>query len=318
MKIIGCTPLISLCIPTYNRGNYLKRCIESIIVQEEFRNGTVEIVISDNASDDNTQEIVREYAEKYHNIIYSRNEVNVRDKNFPIALGLGKGLLRKLCNDTLIFKPESIKYMCEIVKIYENDRPHLFWSNGQLENVEELKMDNFREFVLDASFWITSIACFSIWENECENIENDIDGVELLLWQVRKCLELCQKKDGAVIVNRELSKVQSVEKKNISYGLYNVFYINYFKLLDPYFFSNKLTANDREFLEKDLLFNFFIDWSIRWELLNRNFKYSEKENLKSEIKNQYGRKPYWRHYIKIYRRKKVKMKIMLLLKSLSK
>ena len=66
-------------------------------------------------------------------------------------------------------------------------------------------MDNFREFVLDASFWITSIACFSIWENECENIENDIDGVELLLWQVRKCLVI-----GTIMANCLIIKQQKI------------------------------------------------------------------------------------------------------------
>ena len=47
-------PLVSICIPTYNRVEQLKITMESIMAQPEFREGKVEIVISDNASDDDT------------------------------------------------------------------------------------------------------------------------------------------------------------------------------------------------------------------------------------------------------------------------
>ena len=43
-------PLVSICIPTYNRVEQLKITMESIMAQPEFREGKVEIVISDNAS----------------------------------------------------------------------------------------------------------------------------------------------------------------------------------------------------------------------------------------------------------------------------
>ena len=45
-------PLLSICIPTYNRSYYLKECLDCIVCQ--FRDkevcDQVEIVISDNAS----------------------------------------------------------------------------------------------------------------------------------------------------------------------------------------------------------------------------------------------------------------------------
>ena len=96
-------PLLSLCIPTYNRSQYLKKSIDSIICQQEFLRGKVEIVISDNASEDDTREVAEAYLKKYDNIFYNRNEMNVRDKNFPIVLHEAHGILRRLCNDTLIF-----------------------------------------------------------------------------------------------------------------------------------------------------------------------------------------------------------------------
>ncbi len=75
-------PLLSICIPTYNREKYLKECLDSIINQEWFNEQEIEIVISDNASVDNTTEIVKSYQKKYNNIKYFRNEENIwADRN---------------------------------------------------------------------------------------------------------------------------------------------------------------------------------------------------------------------------------------------
>ena len=57
-------PLLCICIPTYNRSKNIKRSLDSIVNQNEFLNRTVEIVISDNASADDTEEVVKPYLEE--------------------------------------------------------------------------------------------------------------------------------------------------------------------------------------------------------------------------------------------------------------
>jgi abequosyltransferase len=78
--------LLSICIPTYNRAHYLDESLSSL--GSQF-NGSpdllkkVEIVISDNASPDNTAEVVAEHQKKYSNIKYFRNDKNLgADKNY--------------------------------------------------------------------------------------------------------------------------------------------------------------------------------------------------------------------------------------------
>ena len=72
-------PILSICIPTYNRENYLKKLLDSIVVQKDFiETNDVEIVINDGPSRDNTEELVREYQEKYKGKIrYFRNTIAV-------------------------------------------------------------------------------------------------------------------------------------------------------------------------------------------------------------------------------------------------
>ncbi|MDD3687968.1 MAG: glycosyltransferase, partial [Bacteroidales bacterium] len=60
---------ITTVIPTYNQKHYLEKAIESAIFQEgDFIH---EILVSDDGSDDGTVEIVREYEEKYPNLIFN-------------------------------------------------------------------------------------------------------------------------------------------------------------------------------------------------------------------------------------------------------
>lgn len=55
-------PLVSICIPTYNSASYLRESLDSVAAQT-YR--PIEVIISDNASIDDTVAIAREYEERY-------------------------------------------------------------------------------------------------------------------------------------------------------------------------------------------------------------------------------------------------------------
>ena len=63
-------PLFSVIIPTYNRGEKLKRAIESVIKQT-YNN--YEIIVCDDGSNDNTKEIITDYS-SFDNLKYIWNE----------------------------------------------------------------------------------------------------------------------------------------------------------------------------------------------------------------------------------------------------
>lgn len=68
-------PLVSVCTITYNHEKYIAEAIDSFLMQEtDFH---FEIVIDDDCSTDNNAQIIKEYADKFPNII----KVNLREKN---------------------------------------------------------------------------------------------------------------------------------------------------------------------------------------------------------------------------------------------
>ncbi|AOY78700.1 glycosyltransferase family 2 protein [Moorena producens JHB] len=68
------SPLVSIGMPVYNGANFIKDAIEGILSQtfEDF-----ELIISDNASTDDTEEICRAYAAQDQRIHYYRNQKNL-------------------------------------------------------------------------------------------------------------------------------------------------------------------------------------------------------------------------------------------------
>lgn len=60
-------PLVSIRCLTYNHEPYIRQCLEGFVMQKT--NFAFEAIVHDDASTDGTADIVREYAQKYPNII---------------------------------------------------------------------------------------------------------------------------------------------------------------------------------------------------------------------------------------------------------
>lgn len=115
-------PLLSLCIPTYNRERCLKDCLDSIVSQ--FNNpdifNQVEVVISDNNSNDNTEKLVQEYRKKWNNIKYFKSNKNLGfDRNVLNVVDRAQGEYCWLLGDDDGLFPDAIGYMLEKLKLRE-------------------------------------------------------------------------------------------------------------------------------------------------------------------------------------------------------
>lgn len=86
-------PLVSVCIPTYNRAERLRRAVAKLLACD-YPN--LEIVISDNGSSDHTQQVGTELAQASPQVRYFRHPVNqgpTRNFEFARAQATGKYFL---------------------------------------------------------------------------------------------------------------------------------------------------------------------------------------------------------------------------------
>lgn len=308
-------PLISICIPTYNRCDYLKKTLDSIIEQESFDFENVELIISDNNSTDSTKDLCTGYVKQFKNIKYFRNDENIADKNFSTVLSKGCGNLLKLCNDTLLFNEGSLKKLLQYSELYVKEKPVIFMDNSGTNN-EVKVLDNLESFLYQVSYNITWIGGFCIWKDDFEKFGNNYDGCDKKLWQVPVLLNYIQAKEKAIIVSDKLFTIQTVQGKNISYGLYKVFYENYLSFFHRY--NNVISKDLFNWLEKDLLFSFFPYWMVQFKLQNKDLHYSDSENLVLLIKKAYSDKEYYRDFKKMYLKMLIKAYIKSRLSKLKK
>jgi glycosyltransferase involved in cell wall biosynthesis len=74
---------VSVIIPIYNEEKYIEKCLDSVLNQDY--KGEVEIILVDGGSTDRTLDIVRNYINKYDNIVLLNNPRKI----FPTAMNIG-------------------------------------------------------------------------------------------------------------------------------------------------------------------------------------------------------------------------------------
>jgi abequosyltransferase len=102
---------LSLCIATYNRGQFIGEMLESIVGQIC---AGVEIIIVDGASPDNTPEVVRHYTSRYSFIHYFREAQNSGvDADYDRAVGYANGEYCWLLADDDVLSPKAVSRVLE-------------------------------------------------------------------------------------------------------------------------------------------------------------------------------------------------------------
>mgnify|MGYP002623957689 CR=1 FL=1 len=290
-------PLVSICIPTYNRSEYLLHSLKSLSEQIAKHDGEVEVVISDNASTDDTKEVCENFCKRNKFFHYYRNDINVKDKNFGISLSRGNGELLKLSKDTAIYKPDAVERLLNAYNKYVETKPQLYFSNNNFVNTKTKRKEydalNKEDFMLDASYWITDILSFSVWKEDFLKVCNDSEGYELNLWQVDKLCKLIDNKNSVISVNHRLAEIEMAKNKDLTYGLFNVFHNNFISILRKYNISEEIVQSVR----KDLLLNFFSYFVVLRKSGRNDMMYSNKESFEQEIRKAYHNEKYYKKYV---------------------
>ena len=117
MNMTDNKPLVSIGMPVYNGEKHIRQALDSLLAQDY---GNFELIISDNASTDTTQEICHEYAMRDKRIRYYRNQQNMGNAwNFNRAFELYSGEYFMWAADHDLWHPTFIS---RCVAVMEEDR----------------------------------------------------------------------------------------------------------------------------------------------------------------------------------------------------
>ncbi|MDE5096162.1 MAG: glycosyltransferase [Trichodesmium sp. St11_bin5] len=111
-------PKVTVCLPTYNSGEFLRYAIDSIL-EQTFTD--FELIISDDCSTDNTPEIIRSYLEKDSRIQYLQNSHNLGlFPNWNRCLESASGEYITVFAQDDVMLPKNLEQKVKILEKYQN------------------------------------------------------------------------------------------------------------------------------------------------------------------------------------------------------
>lgn len=224
-------PHLSICIPTYNRAEFLDRSLDVIktFVTRHRSSYRINVCISDNCSTDPTSQVVSKYSNSI-SIAYSRQKENIgADRNFLSAVSLATGDYVLLLGSDDIVNLSALEDAIGAVANYTTHSVHLFdrlnfknsegpykyqsW-NRKFEGI--VRINSFHEYIqtsanLGAAFTYISSIIFrrSSWEAVVNDSKSEIESIIGQSYvHVFIFLKILRREDGFVYHNIPLAKNQ--------------------------------------------------------------------------------------------------------------
>jgi len=131
-------PLVSVILPSYNHGKYISEAIDSVLNQDY---DNFELLISDDASQDNTVEVIKSYSDP-------RIKVNFLKKNQGATINTqtlikqARGKYIALINSDDVWLPGKLKKQVEFLENNDDYGACFSWAKLIDENSEDIKVND--------------------------------------------------------------------------------------------------------------------------------------------------------------------------------
>lgn len=279
-------PLLSICIPTYNRARLLEENLSKMVLLDGF-DQDVEVVISDNHSTDDTQQVGEFFASKFQNIKYYRNEENIRDSNFPLALDRATGAYVKLLNDAACIVSNGFIYLKSRIRDNIESKTPIFFTNDFIFTYPHVKCiicNSFDDYIKYLSTFVTAISCFGAWREDWNIVKDRTKCSKLLLTQEDWSYQIMELHDNCILYNeRYYSGLNTPLGVRSGYNWFEVHLHNYYTIMQPYIekglISKRIVTCDKLNLYKhfipELVFTYITNAPYpTWQYETKNtFKY---------------------------------------------
>ena len=108
-------PLLSICIPTYNRAPLLRNCLASIRTALADGACCVQVCVSDNGSTDATSDVLHEAGERGQLKVLRHAQNRGMPRNFLSAVSMADGDFVWLLGDDDLVLPDGITTLCRLL-----------------------------------------------------------------------------------------------------------------------------------------------------------------------------------------------------------
>ncbi|MGL6105792.1 glycosyltransferase family 2 protein [Romboutsia sp.] len=227
-------PLLTIGIPTFNRANHLDGVLNWIYGQIG-NNSKFEVLISDNASTDNTEEVVKKYLNIYDNLLYHKQVENVGfDRNLITVMDLARGEYIKFHGDDDFLTQDCMNYITNVILAIPD--VDLFYMNSGMYNQAQFIGEGYDQYLKCRinSMNMTAITIIVVRNSACRQIENKEKYIGSEILQVYIQMEILKRNPkfcmiGGVVV---VPPVSQGGRRQINIG--EIFIKSYFGILSEY------------------------------------------------------------------------------------
>lgn len=123
-------PLLSICVPTYNRAGFLRECLASI--EADGAQGRFEVVVSDNASTDDTLSVLQEFSAVLPLRWIVQRENLGPDRNFDAVVEFARGEYCLLLGSDDVMEPGAVPRLIHELDSTGTDIYHFGYVQGDI------------------------------------------------------------------------------------------------------------------------------------------------------------------------------------------
>ena len=282
-------PILSLCIPIYNRISYLERQLERFWEDKDLFDDKIQLIISDNCSTDNLQSCCDRYREKGLRLFYNRNATNLGpDGNFAYCFqhALGK-YVWLLGSDDVPVKGLLRKILSYLV-CGDYGLVHLSMSPSKNELTCYKSSDEMAKAV---SFWVTFMSVNIIRTETIKSMDLS-EYMNSYMIQVPAYINAyCVRQNNAVVYFPDYFEQDTDGANNGGYNLFQVFVANLYGIYESFVKKGLLSEITYKRLIKMEYCDFLWYYVVTQLILRKNRKFPTKDAWKILWK-YYGNKPY--------------------------
>lgn len=288
-------PLLSICIPTFNRPEILKAVLDSIFTQNVDET-LYEVCVSDNSKTADNKNIIDSYFKDKTNLKYKQTDCEGFYNSIE-ALKLGTGRFLKLNNDTGKFIDRALERMIKSLNdISVSDNSVIFYTmTSSMEQPQISASSSFDDFLFSISHVSTWSSSFGIWKKDLDDLlEKDI-AINRMFPHTSLLFYLYDKQKYYIDSYKYIDTVE-VSKKG-GYNLPDVFGIQYMSLVNALLNNNYITQKTYQKISSDTE-NFIVEWYINQLCNPEKFCFDFSHKGKS-IYKAFGLNGFFRFYFNV-------------------